>query len=309
MLVRVLLISLLLCTNAWGWSWNSGADRYVEALNSNGWIVEKTVVPDTMYASDTRSQQAKTSLTVYIHKPQSIKPKSPVIVYLGGCNGWDTFGTDYMIEHITLLKKLNLPIVHIDYLGTRDVTGNCERSKSDPKWVSVDTPGRDLVATIKWLKQQPWIEPTRIGVFGFSMGAGAATFVSAYYPNYYKELFGDVGPRAVFVVYPEACTWLLKTGQGWNTNIQIVGGEEDDESGIPHQLELCKQVGRNKDNIEADIHLYPGVYHSYWHEAARHLSVVRRGTGTYVHAKYDETAKADSIKRLYTWMNKYLVDQ
>ena len=121
-------------------------------------------------------------------------------------------------------------------------------------------------------------------------------------------MFGDIGPKAVFVVYPEACTYLLKTGAGWNTNIQIVGGEEDDESGIPHQLESCKKVKINKANLEADIHLYPGVYHGYWHESIRQLVIVRRGSGDLVNHKYDEKAKLDSIKRLYDWMNRYLLD-
>jgi dienelactone hydrolase len=302
------LISLIICSNVSAWSWKSGAALYVESLNDKSWTLEKATVSEKFYAQDRPSQVAKTNLTVYIHRPQTIKSQSPVIVYIGGCNGWDKFGTNYMIEHIGLLKKLNLPIVHIDYLGTRGVTGNCEKNKSDPSWISVDVPGRDLVATIKWMKQQPWIDHTKIGVFGFSLGGGAATFVSAYHPNYYNEMFGDIGPRAVFAVYPEACTYLLKTGQGWNTNIQIVGGEEDDESGIPRQLELCKKVKVNKANIEVDIHLYPGVYHSYWHESVNQLSIVRRGDGTLIRAKYDKEAKTDSIKRLYDWMNKYLLD-
>ena len=304
----LLFLSLIICSNVNAWSWKSGAPLYVETLNGKGWAVEKANVPEAFYSKDSPSQLARTTLTVYIHRPQVVKPQSPVIVYLGGCNGWDKFGTDYMIEHIGLLKKLNLPIVHIDYLGTRGVTGNCEKKQSDPKYIRVDIPGRDLVATIRWMKQQPWVDSTKIGVFGFSMGGGAATFVSAYYPNFYKEMFGDIGPKAVFVVYPEACTYLLKTGAGWNTNIQIVGGEEDDESGIPHQLESCRKVKINKANIEADINLYPGVYHSYWHESAGQLSKVRRGSGAYVHAKYDEKAKIDSIKRLYEWMSKYLLD-
>jgi dienelactone hydrolase len=304
----LLFLSLIICSNVSAWSLKNGAPLYVETLNDKGWTVEKANVPETFYAQDSRSQLVKTTLTVYIHRPQIVKSQSPVIVYLGGCNGWDKFGTNYMIEHIGLLKKLNLPIVHIDYLGTRGVTGNCEKNQSDPKYIRVDVPGRDLVATIRWMKQQPWVDSTKIGVFGFSMGGGAATFVSAYYPNFYKEMFGDIGPKAVFVVYPEACTYLLKTGAGWNTNIQIVGGEEDDESGIPHQLESCRKVKSNKANIEADINLYPGVYHSYWHESAGQLSMVRRGSGAYVHAKYDEKAKIDSIKRLYEWMSKYLLD-
>jgi dienelactone hydrolase len=308
MKASVFFLSLVICSSVNAWSWKSGAALYVENLTDKDWAVEKASVPETYYAQDSRAQLAKTTLTVYIHRPQIMKDQSPVIVYLGGCNGWDNFGTNYMIEHIGLLKKLNLPIVHVDYMGTRGVTGNCEKNRSNPKWVSVDTPGRDLVATIRWMKQQPWVDPVKIGVFGFSMGAGAATFVSAYYPNYYREVFGDIGPKAVFAVYPEACTYLTKTGAGWNTNIQIVGGEEDDESGIPRQLESCKKVKINKANLEADIHLYPGVYHSYWHESVKDLSIVRRGDGSYVRSKYDKEAKLNSIKRLYDWMNKYLVD-
>lgn len=301
-------VSLIICSNVSAWSWKSGAELYVESLNDNSWTLEKATVPEKFYAQDRPSQLAKTNLTVYIHRPQTIKSQSPVIVYIGGCNGWDKFGTKYMIEHIGLLKKLNLPIVHVDYLGTRGVTGNCEKNKLDPNYVNVDIVVRDLVTTIKWIKQQSWIDSTKIGIFGYSMGGSAATLVTAFYPFYYKEMFDDIGPKAVFSVYPEVCTYLLKTGQGWNTNIQIVGGEEDDESGIPRQLELCKKVKINKSNIEAYINLYPDVYHGYWHESIRQLVIVRRGSGALVNNKYDKEAKLDSIKRLHDWMNRYLLD-
>ena len=301
-------LSLIICSSTSAWSWKSGAALYVESLNDKGWTLEKVNVPEKFYAQDKPSQLAKTTLAVYIHMPQIVKPHSPVIVYLGGCNGWDKFGTNYMIEHIGLLKKLNLPIVHVDYLGTRSVTGNCEKNKSDPSYVNVDIVVRDLVATIKWMKQQSWIDSTKIGIFGYSMGASAATLVTAFYPFYYKEMFDDIGPKAVFSVYPAVCTYLLKTDQGWNTNIQIVGGEKDNESGIPNQLESCKKVKINKSNIEANINLYPDVYHGYWHESIRQLIVVLRGSGALVNHKYNEEAKLNSIKRLHDWMNGYLLN-
>jgi dienelactone hydrolase len=301
-------LSLIICSNTNAWSWKSGAELYIESLNDKGWTVEKTNVPETFYAQDSRSQLAKATLTIYIHRPQIVNSHSPVIIYLAGCNGWDKFGTNYTIEQIGLLKKLNIPLVHVDYLGTRGVTGNCEKNRSDSSYINVDIAVRDLVATIRWVKQQAWIDSKKIGIFGFSMGASAATLVSAFYPSYYKEVFNDIGPKTVFSIYPEVCTYLLKTGQGWNTNIQIVGGEKDNESGIPNQLESCKKVKINKSNIEANINLYPEVFHGYWHESIKQLYVVRRGSGALVNLKYDEAAKLDTINRLNDWMSKFLLD-
>ena len=301
-------LMLLNCLNASAWSWKTGAELYFESLNNKGWTVEKAYVPEIFYAKDSRSQLAKTTLTIYIHRPQIVNPNTSVIIYLAGCNGWDKFGTKYTIEQIEILKRLNIPIVHVDYLGTRGVTGNCEKNKSDKSYINVDIAVRDLVATIRWAKQEGWIDSKKIGIFGFSMGASAATLVSAFYPSYYKEVFDDIGPKAVFSIYPEVCTYLLKTGQGWNTNIQIVGGEKDNESGIPNQLLTCKKVKINESKIEVNINLYPEVFHGYWHESIKQLYIARRGSGALVNLKYDEAAKLDTINRLNDWMSKFLLD-
>lgn len=109
-------------------------------------------------------QTAKTpALPAWLARPASGEP-APGVVVLHGCEGYHTRYARVAND----LAAHGFVAVAIDTLTPRGMTNACtDRSGSR---VEAD----DARATLAWLRTQPFVDPDRLAVLGYSMGAIAA---------------------------------------------------------------------------------------------------------------------------------------
>jgi dipeptidyl-peptidase-4 len=99
--------------------------------------------------------------------------KHAVILYVYGgpsaptvSNAWDN---DLLFDQ--LLLQAGFVVVRVD---NRSATGMSKRLENVILKASGEPETDDLVAAVRWLKAQPWVDPSRVGVWGWS-GGGTMT--------------------------------------------------------------------------------------------------------------------------------------
>ncbi len=243
-------------------------------------------------------------LTGYLTKP-SDAPKQPAVIYMGGCNGFDSTGRQYMAEHLWWLREEGYVVLNVDSLSPRGITrenGTCDQRWSDdnPLYVSGPRRAQDAMIALTWLAQQPFVDPKRIGLFGFSAGANAAFSVAVHYAESYEppraNAWGAYDDRfkAIFAIYPKCFEKANYERTKIRTNTMIVIGELDTSS----KPEYCRPF-QPVDGVEYRLKLYPNVYHSYmlpfrpreitWADGTRHWFAP------------DPAAKADTVREIKAW--------
>lgn len=249
------------------------------------------------------------SLLGYVTKPGDA-PKQPAIIYLGGCNGFDSIGRQYMAEHLYWLRQEGYVVLNVDGLAPRGITrenGYCDQRWSDdnPLYVNANRRAQDAMVALTWLARQPYVDPARIGLFGFSGGANAAFAAAVHYAESYgpprANAFGAYDDRfkAIFAIYPRCFDKADYTRTRIRSNLMITIGELDTSS----KPDLCKPFSAT-NGVEYNLKIYPGVYHSYmlplkprevvWSDGSRHWFAP------------DPKAKEDTVSEMKAWFRKHL---
>lgn len=114
-------------------------------------------------------------IQAYFHKPDGDTQERLPIVVMG--NGYATewqFGTERFIKAFT---DAGIATLNFDY---RSFGG----SAGEPRQL-VDIPGQqeDFLMAVKHAEEQPWVDPSRIVIWGSSLGGGHAISVAAQLPN------------------------------------------------------------------------------------------------------------------------------
>ncbi|MGY0635177.1 DPP IV N-terminal domain-containing protein [Luteimonas sp. A478] len=138
---------------------------------------------DTMTAADGRS-----TLHYSLIKPADFDPsrKYPVVVHVYGgpvgrtvTNAWPSRGDALFNQY---LAQRGYVVFSIDNRGTpgrgAEFLGSLYRNQGT---VEVE----DQVHGVEWLRQQPWVDPARIGVHGWSNGGYMTLMLLAKAPNHY----------------------------------------------------------------------------------------------------------------------------
>jgi dienelactone hydrolase len=248
-------------------------------------------------------------LVGWLTKP-SDAPKQAAVIYLGGCNGFDSLGKQYMAEHLTWLREEGYVVLNVDGLTPRGITregGYCDERWSDdnPRYISGNRRAQDAMIALTWLAKQPYVDPNRIGLFGFSGGANSAFAVAVHYAESYEppraNAWGayDARFKAIFAIYPRCFDKADYSRTKIRTNTMIVIGELDTSS----KPEWCKPF-KAVEGVEYRLKLYPGVYHSYM-QPLRPREVVWSDGSRHWFAP-DPAAKADTVKEMKAWFAKNL---
>jgi len=195
------------------------------------------------------------------------QPKpAPTIIVAHDCNGVTK-------NHTAVAEKVagwGYNVVVPDSFRGRGITAVCKSGLE----VTGDERTRDFLATIEWIRTQPWHQGP-IGVLGFSHGAGSALTLST------KE---NTGVSAIVAYYPPCNRhWYYASVK---TPIQIHTGTADTMT----PSGPCEAVGYQ--NRLADVHVYSGTTHSFnWNKPDR----VKQGH----ELRYDPkaTAEAEALTR------------
>ena len=115
----------------------------------------------------------------------------------------------------------------------------------------------DSLRALKTLRQDPRIDPRRIGVIGFSRGAVAA--MNSGFERYRAAVLGpDAGRFALHVVFYGGCAQYAKTT---GSPILALMGTEDDFN----NLDVCRKQAEilNRQGTPAELVVYEGALHGF----------------------------------------------
>jgi dienelactone hydrolase len=177
--------------------------------------------------------------------------KIPGVVVLHGSSGLDSRGGLY----IEALNNAGIATLEIDMWAARGLTGGSDR----PALPTLTVP--DAFSALRFLAQNPAIDPDRIGILGFSWG-GVVTMLSA--TQLHTERFGGGLKFAAHVAHYPVC-WAysaglpgieFKTLTGSPVLIQIGDRDDYDEGAGP-----CQALAAPFPNVSVNV--YTNAYHAW----------------------------------------------
>lgn len=181
------------------------------------------------------------ALPVYVAIPHGRGP-FPAVVVLHGCEGFNAF---YALT-ADKLAAAGYVGVAIDSVGPNAPMGACgDRQGSDVE-------ARDATRVLAWLRVQPEVVPTRLGLEGYSMG-GIATLalISS------ADRVAIAGVRAAVAYYP-ACD---RVTADLAVPLAIFDGSADEIAPAPPCAALAQRENARGKAVE--ITTYPGATHGF----------------------------------------------
>jgi dienelactone hydrolase len=180
----------------------------------------------------------------------------PAVVLLHGCGGMLTnsgYVTASFRHWAELLALEGYVAVLTDSFNPRGYRSICELQKR-PILESRER-AEDAYATREWLISQPYVQPERIGLLGWSNGGGGTLWGMRRVQPYR-------GFRAAVAFYP-GCRTLsrAKTPYQPYAPLLILIGEADDWTPATFCVELTKVARQQGGTVE--IVTYPGAHHSF----------------------------------------------
>ena len=220
------------------------------------------------------------TLNAWMIKPPGFQDSTayPVLLTIYGGPGYNTVtdswgGRNYLWHQ--LLAQEGYVVVSVDPRGT-------ERRGSDFKHATYGQMGKleteDMISTAKWLKEQPWIDGSRIGVQGWSYGGYMSSLCLMKGNEFFKSAIA-VAPvtnwRYYDSIYTERYMGIpQKNPAGYDKNSPInfvselkgsyllVHGTADDNVHWQNTAEMINALV--KKNKQFDLFIYPDRNHGIY---------------------------------------------
>ena len=215
----------------------------------------------------------------YLARPTGTR-RFPAVVILHGCNGF----SGSQVETADRLRNWGYVALAIDSAGARGMTAACGSSVGQIF---------DAHAALHYLSQQDFVDPSRVAVLGYSMGADAALRLAQNdgVPSEFEERF-----RAAVAYFP-GCD-AESGAMGFPTMILI--GAADDWT----PADACREFQERTRNAGTpiDLTVYPGVYHGFTSTQAK--PGFRNNLGHWI--EYDEPAAKDAEAKTRAFLAAHL---
>jgi len=192
--------------------------------------------------------QPITELAGELHRPAGAGP-FPAVVALHGCAGRGLRAyEDALAERFTALGYV---VLFVDSFGPRGITERCMPASYDKE--DVDRV-MDAYGGLLYLAAQPFVDPERIAVVGYSQGAMVA--LSAVSLGGVETLF-DRHFRTAVAYYP-GC-WS-ETGAVSIPTLVLIGALDD---WTPARACEAMMARRSGEGAPLRLVVYPGAYHAF----------------------------------------------
>lgn len=112
--------------------------------------------------------------------PQKSAPPPGVLLLHGFLSQKDEVGGFYRLLAISLASR-GLASLRIDFRG-------CGESDGDVQDITIHQQVQDAQNAYQWLAESGYCNPARLGIVGFSLGAGIAMITAANHPKTFKSL-------------------------------------------------------------------------------------------------------------------------
>jgi len=240
------------------------------------------------------------ALKAVVFRPDGAGP-FPAVVGMHGCAGLFSNGgvapryRDWA-QHLT---KAGFVVLYPDSYGSRGLGSQCTvrngAVRTDRERVA------DANAARRWLQHQPYIEPDKIALLGWSNGGISVLWAVRRLAAARKDDTADF--RSAVALYP-GCRRL--DNAAWSARIPtliLIGAVDDWNSPKDCQRMVAGARGRSAGT---SIVVYPGAYHDFDHPS-RPLQVrsgyafSSDGSGR-VHTGTNPAARADALRRVPQWL-------
>ncbi len=177
--------------------------------------------------------------------PQSAVPSPGVLLLHGFLSEKDEVGGFYRMLAVSLANR-GVASLRIDFRG-------CGESGGDTEDITIRQQVQDAQNAFQWLAESETINPARIGMVGFSLGAGIAMITTA---NHLKDVKSLVLLSPVAHMYHD-----LQNKYGRQVFIQAAqnGIAEIDAGWVKHHLKRAFFESLNDYIVSDCIKSYPGA--------------------------------------------------
>jgi dienelactone hydrolase len=231
---------------------------------------------------------------------------APAIVLMHGCGGLMGRGRVPTARHrewAVRFAALGYVALHVDSFRPRGYDQVCTQPQPNAR------PGferaRDAYGALLWLQAQPFVDPARIGLMGWSHGGSTTLWtVSAATRARPRDLAHDFVAAVAF--YP-GCAPAAAWRAGWRTEIPLLVliGEADDWTPAAgcHALQSVA-VARG---LPVEFVFYPDAHHGFDapNQAETVLTGLRTPSGTATVGTQPE-ARVDAVMRVSAWFRDRL---
>lgn len=223
-----------------------------------------------------KGRDGKTDIWGMIYRPSNFdaSKKYPVIeyIYAGPHSSHvpKSFSTSY--RTYAALAELGFIIVQIDGMGT----SNRSKAFHDVCWRNLKDAGfPDRILWIKAAAQKyPYMDTTRVGIFGGSAGGQNSTGALLFHPEFYKAAVSSCGCHdnrmdkiwwnEQWMGYPVG-PWYAENSNVTNAhllkgNLMLLVGELDDNVDPASTIQLCDAL--IKANKDFELVMLPGMNHT-----------------------------------------------
>jgi len=198
-----------------------------------------------------------TTLTAWVARPAT--PSKGTVVAMHGCGGlYLARGKrqgQLNARHqamADLLVAQGYVVVFPDSLRPRGVQQLCTQ-KIGQRGITQTERRRDALAALNWVAAQPWAQPTRIALLGWSHGGSA---VLAATESAHPEVAAQLVKPALAVAFYPGCSAAAKANYQPNTKLILMLGEKDDWTPPAACIALGKAVG-------AEVNVFADSYHDF----------------------------------------------
>jgi dienelactone hydrolase len=251
-----------------------------------------------------------TTLTGYLFRPTGSGP-FPALVFVHGCYGMFARGGagEFLPRDIfwaTTMTGQGYVVLMVDSFGPRQHGEMCSTAGFDQQ-LYLKRP-RDAYGALAYLQAQPFVQPDRIGIMGWSQGGGVILLsIRAASLGRPADLPPGRDFRAAFAFYPASCN-NASHSQAWTTGVPLLvlmGANDVWTAAGPCQEFLQGVKGRGSP---VDSVFYPGAYHDFDFpdQPLRQLPQYTTRSGVVPITGTDPAARADALQRVPAFFATYL---
>lgn len=249
-----------------------------------------------------------TILDGYLFRAGQGNGPAPAVVFAHGCggligkNGINARETDWAQR----LTGDGYSVLMVDSFTPRGVKSMCAPSTFRSEVYRARP--QDMYGALAYLQAQPFVDPGRIALMGWSQGGGAVLNTlrakSAARP---AGLAPARDFQAAIAFYPGSCRPERQPG-GWSSRIPllVLTGEKDVWTPLAPCEALLSEAARAGSPVT--LHIYAGAYHDFdWPGLTyRERPEFRTSAGAVPIVATDPAARADALVRVPAFLGPYL---
>lgn len=182
--------------------------------------------------------------------------KVPAMVILHGSGGdW----TGRSVNLAMYLAEQGIAGFAVDTFAARNLRSTddyLERLEKAPIYTQM----ADALSALQALQSHPYIDADRIGVTGFSLGAGSTLYMM--FEPVIEHVLGEDGPRfSAYAMFYGGCMVDFDDFRVEGSSLLIMMGEADESMSIP----ACQQFRERlaDKGVETELIIYPGAGHGW----------------------------------------------